>query len=58
MPVEETRAAAWQAALKQGDDQLDRGEAIVYSPEILENITRSALNAMHSGQALDPDILS
>jgi antitoxin ParD1/3/4 len=57
MQAEESRAAAWQAAIKQGSDQLDRGEGIEYSPAVLDDITQSAINAMHSGPSMDPDVL-
>lgn len=57
MQAEESRVAAWQAAIKVGDDQLDRGEGITYTPEILNNITQSALGAMHGGTPMDPDVL-
>ena len=57
MQAEERRVAAWQAALKQGDDQLDRGEGIAYTPNTLNDITASARSAMHNGQPMDPDVL-
>jgi antitoxin ParD1/3/4 len=57
MQAEETRIAAWQAALRRGDDQLDRGEGIPYSANTLNDITTSARSAMHSGQPMDPDVL-
>lgn len=57
MQLEEGRLAAWQAAVKVGDDQLDRGEGIAYSPEVLKDITESAMDAMHSGQPMDIDVL-
>ncbi len=57
MQAEEGRVAAWQAALKQGDDQIDRGEGIAYTPNVLNDITASARSAMHSGQPMDPDVL-
>lgn len=57
MQAEENRIAAWQSAIKQGDDQLDRGEGIVYSTETLKNITKSAIGAMHNGQPMDSDVL-
>jgi antitoxin ParD1/3/4 len=57
MQAEESRASAWQAALKKGDDQLDHGEGITYTPETLNDITESAIAAMHSGQPMDPDVL-
>ncbi|MFI4939255.1 MAG: type II toxin-antitoxin system ParD family antitoxin [Burkholderiales bacterium] len=57
MQAEESRIAAWQSAIKQGDDQLDRGEGIAYTAAALKNITQSAIGAMHSGQPIDPDVL-
>ena len=57
MQAEENRITAWQTAIKQGDEQLDRGEGIPYSPQILEDITQSAISTMHSGKPMDPDVL-
>jgi antitoxin ParD1/3/4 len=57
MQAEESRVAAWQAAIKKGDDQLERGEGIDYTPKTLEDITRSAMSAMHGNQSMDPDVL-
>lgn len=57
MQAEESRIAAWRAAIKQGDDQLDRGEGIAYTPGALNDITASARSAMHGGQPMDPDAL-
>lgn len=57
MPAEEARLSAWQAAVRQGADQLERGEGMAYSPAALEDITQSALAAMHSGKPMDADVL-
>ena len=57
MQAEESRLAAWQAAIKIGDDQLDRGEGIAYTPETLNDITQSAVSAMHRGTPMDADIV-
>lgn len=57
MQAEESRVAAWQAAIKKGDDQLERGEGIDYTSETLEDITRSAISAMHGNKSMDPDVL-
>ena len=45
MQAEEVRIAAWQAAVRLGSDQLDRGEGLAYSPETLNDITRNAIDA-------------
>ena len=57
MQAEESRTTAWKAAIKQGDDQLERGEGIVYTPQTLNDITQSAISAMHNGQPMDADAL-
>jgi len=57
MQAEESRIAAWQAAIQQGDDQLDRGEGIAYTAETLKDITQSAIGAMHTGKPMDPAVL-
>ena len=45
MQAEEVRITAWQAAVRLGSDQLDRGEGLAYSPETLNDITRNAIDA-------------
>lgn len=57
MQAEEARIAAWQAAIKVGDDQLTRGEGVAYTPEVRKQIKATALKAMHSGKPMDPDVL-
>jgi antitoxin ParD1/3/4 len=57
MQAEESRVSAWLAAIRLGDEQLDRGEGIAYNAEALQDITQSAQRAMHSGQPMDPDVL-
>ena len=57
MQAEESRVQAWHAAIKQGADQLDRGEGVDYTPDGLNDITESAITAMHSGKPIDVDVL-
>ncbi len=57
MQSEESRLAAWQSALRKGDEQLDRGDGVDYTAASLDEITHSAVKAMHSGQAMDSDVL-
>ena len=57
MQAEDTRLAAWKSAVKVGDDQLDQGDGIAYTPGALKDITDSAISAMHSGKPMDPDVL-
>lgn len=56
MQTEESRVAAWQAAIAKGDAQLDRGEDVPYTPELMERMTQSAIATMHNGQPIDPDV--
>ncbi|MDX1252296.1 MAG: type II toxin-antitoxin system ParD family antitoxin [Gammaproteobacteria bacterium] len=57
MQAEESRVTAWRAAIAKGDAQLDRNEGAPYTPELMESITQSAINALHNGQPIDPDVL-
>lgn len=57
MQAEDARIAAWQAAVNAGDMQLVRGEGIDYTTETLNDITQSAISAMHSVQTMNPDVL-
>jgi antitoxin ParD1/3/4 len=57
MQAEESHIAAWQAAIAKGDAQLDRNEGIPYTPELMENITQSAIDKMYSSEPIDPDVL-
>ena len=56
MQAEEIRMTMWQAAIKLGDEQLDRGEGLAYNDDALKDITRNAIAALHSGQPIDPDV--
>lgn len=56
MQAEETRLA-WQAAIKQGNDQLDRGEGIPYTSKTLKDITQKALDSTNSKKPMDRNVL-
>jgi antitoxin ParD1/3/4 len=57
MQAEEKHRAAWLEAIAKGEAQLDQGEGVPYTTELMSNITQTALNTMHSGQLLDPNVL-
>jgi hypothetical protein len=57
MQVEDVRLAAWHAAIKVGDDQLDCGEGIDYTPDLLKEITQRAIDDTHSDHQMDADVL-
>ena len=58
MQAEDLRLAAWQAAIKKGDEQLDRGKKVEYSPHTLNRLTQEAIDDMHSERPINPDVLS
>ena len=57
MQAEEARVAAWQAAIKLGDDQLIRGESVEYTPQLRKQLKSRALEAARDGKPMDPDVL-
>lgn len=57
MQAEDVRLAAWRAAIKVGDDQLDRGEGIDYSPDLLNEMTQRAIDDMNSDHQMGADAL-
>ena len=57
MQAEEERISAFRAAVAKGDAELDRGEGIAYSPELMESITQTALKDMRGDKPIDPDVL-
>jgi antitoxin ParD1/3/4 len=57
MQSEEGRVEAWRAAIKKGDDEIDRGEGIPYTAKTLNDITETAISSMHGSQPMDPDVL-
>jgi antitoxin ParD1/3/4 len=57
MQAEESRIAAWQAAIAKGDAQPNREEGIAYTPDVLKDITESAIGSMNSSEPMDPDAL-
>ena len=58
MSAEELRATAWRTAIARGDAELDRGEGAPYTSALKESMTPSAIAAMRSGQAIDPDVIA
>jgi antitoxin ParD1/3/4 len=57
MQAEESRVTAWQSAVKLGDEQIERGEGIAYTPERLNVITARAKALMHSDEPMDANVL-
>jgi antitoxin ParD1/3/4 len=57
MQAAESHMVAWKAAIAKGEAQLDRGEGVAYTPELMDIITQAAINTMTKGQASNPDVL-
>jgi antitoxin ParD1/3/4 len=57
MQANERQVAAFQAAVAKGDAGLDRGEGTEYTPELLDRMTRRALQDIDSGRPIDPDVV-
>jgi antitoxin ParD1/3/4 len=57
MQANERQIAAFQAAVAKGDAQLDRGEGVEYSAELMNTMTQTALQDMHSDKPIDPDVI-
>jgi antitoxin ParD1/3/4 len=57
MQAEEARVAAWQAAIKVGEDQLVAGQGVPYTPDTMKRLQKRAAAAVGSGKKLNPDVL-
>ena len=57
MQAEDGRIQALKAAIKRGDDELDLGKGVAYNSEARKNITKEAVDTMHSGKPMDRDVL-
>ena len=58
MREEEERIARFQAAVRIGDEQIERGETVPYSQELMEQISQRAVQRARQGKKVDnPDVL-
>ena len=57
MQAEEDRVKALHAAIAVGQAELDRGEGIPYTPELMEEIWQEARANLRSGKPIHPDVL-
>jgi antitoxin ParD1/3/4 len=57
MQASEQQIAAFQAAVAKGDAELDRGEGAEFTPELVTSMTQNALKDMHTGKAIDPEVM-
>lgn len=56
MQAEETRLEAWRAAVQKGEDDIARGETVVYTGDELRAIAAEAASDEYRKPA-DPDVL-
>jgi antitoxin ParD1/3/4 len=58
MREEEERIARFQAAVRIGDEQIERGDTVPYSKELMEYISQRAVQRAKQGKPIDnPDVL-
>ena len=58
MREEEERIARFQAAVRIGDEQIERGDTVPYSKELMEHISQRAVQRAQQGKPIDnPDVL-
>jgi antitoxin ParD1/3/4 len=57
MQVEEERLQAWRAAVRAGEEELDRGEGVPYTPAALDEITNAAIGGQHGDEPISRDVL-
>jgi len=56
MREEDEKLEAMRAAVRRGDEQLDRGEGADYAPELLVKITEKAFTNATHGKQVNPDV--
>lgn len=56
MQEAEEQLAAWKAAIAKGEAQLDKGEGIPFTPELMRTITQLAISSMGSTESINPDV--
>ena len=57
MRAEGTRRDAFWKAVQVGIDQIERGEAVLLTPELWQQILDDVINDRDSGEPLNPDVL-
>lgn len=57
MREEEEKIAAMRAALKVGDDQLNKGLGVPYTSELLTRAVARAKDNVRRGKKVDPDVI-
>lgn len=56
MKEDDKKIAAFQAAVRKGDEQLRRGEGVLFTPELLQKITDDAYENSRKGKKINPEV--
>lgn len=54
--AEDEKLAALSAAIKIGDDQIERGECVPYTPELMAELVKRAMENSRRGKKVNPDV--
>ncbi len=54
--VAQRKLAAFRAAIAIGDEQIERGEVELYTPELAERLRQEALQMARDGRKPHPDV--
>jgi antitoxin ParD1/3/4 len=57
MREEEEKVAAMRAALKAGDEQLDKGQGVAYTPDLMQRAANKAKDNARRGRKVNPDVI-
>jgi len=57
MREEEEKVAAMRAALKIGDDQLDKGQGVAYTSDLIKRTAEKAKDNARRGRKVNPDVI-
>jgi antitoxin ParD1/3/4 len=57
MRDEEEKVAAMRAALKFGDDQLDKGQGVAYTSDLMKRTAEKAKDNARRGRKVNPDVI-
>jgi antitoxin ParD1/3/4 len=53
---DQERLESLRAAIAIGDEEIERGEVVLYTPELFEEIKRNAEKKLQEGRMPDPDV--
>lgn len=56
MREEDEKIKRFQAAVRIGDEQIDNGETVPYSKDLMEKATKSAIKRARKGEKPNPDV--